>query len=144
VISSERRRQRDEARASLAEAITERDRLHSAFQFLQDPETKQYNFGDPNAPHGIVYLHPQFGLLLIASQLPPVPQDRMYQLWILPKHGGAAQPAGTFRSASDASAVYQLNRRLNPADISGVAVTVEPASGSQMPTLPLLFVAPIG
>jgi hypothetical protein len=49
-----------------------------------------------------------------------------------------------FRSTSDGSAVHALGQALNLADVAGIAVTVEPAAGSQTPTLPILFVAQIG
>ncbi len=146
VVASERRHQRDEARAALVQAIAERDRLQAALRFLEDPQTKQVNFGDAQAvpPKGNVYVHPQLGVLLIAANLTPVAADRTYEMWILPKKGGAPQPAGLFRSTSDGSAVHTLGQALNLADVAGIAVTVEPAAGSQTPTLPILFVAQIG
>ena len=146
VVASERRRERDAARASLSETIAERDRLQAAFRFLEDPQTRQVNFGDPQAlpPKGNVYVHPQLGVLLIAANMPPVATDRIYEMWILPKNGGAPQPAGLFRSTADGTAVHTLGQTLNLADVAGIAVTVEPAAGSQTPTLPILFVAQIG
>jgi hypothetical protein len=146
VVASERRRERDAARATLAETISERDRLQAAFCFLEDPQTKQVNFGDSQAlpPKGNIYVHPRLGVLLIAANLPPVAADCTYEMWILPKNGGAPQPAGLFRSSNDGTAVHTLGQALNLADVAGVAVTVEPVAGSQTPTLPILFVAQIG
>src|SRR6185436_14572060 len=56
------------ARQSLTEATSERDRLEQAFRFLEEPQTRQVNFGAPQTapPRGNVYLNPQLGVLLIA------------------------------------------------------------------------------
>jgi anti-sigma-K factor RskA len=65
-------------------------------------------------------------------------------MWLLPKGGGAPRPAGLFDSSQSGSAIHTLPQAINLADIDGVAVTVEPAAGSQTPSLPILFAAQIG
>jgi hypothetical protein len=145
VIASERRRQRDEARASLAEVTQERDALQSVFRFVEDPQTKQFSFGDPQAqpPRGNVFLNPRFGVLLIAANLTPAAADRAYQVWILPKTG-AARPAGKFRPDAEGSVTHTFDQPLDLNDVSGVAITVESSAGSPAPTMPMLLLAKIG
>jgi hypothetical protein len=146
VVAGDRGRQLAEARESLTQTEAERDRLAEVFQFLEEPETRQVNFGAPQTqpPRGNVYLHPRLGVLLIATNLPQLTPAQTYQMWILPKGGGAPQPAGLFQSSQAGSAIHTLPQVLNLGDVAGVAVTVEPAAGSVAPTLPIIFAAQIG
>lgn len=146
VQSDERAQQLAQTKQDLAVSEAERVRLESVFRFLEEPETRQVNFGDAQAqpPRGNVYLHPRLGVLLIAANLPQVTADKTYEMWLIPKDGGAPRPAGLFRSDQDNSAMHLLPQVVNLADIAAVAVTVEPAAGSQAPTLPIVFAAPVG
>ena len=60
------------ARVTLQQTVAERDRLEQAFTFLNQPETRQVNFGQgkPTPPRGNFFLNPRMGVLLIASNLP--------------------------------------------------------------------------
>ncbi|MEO5925067.1 MAG: anti-sigma factor [Bryobacteraceae bacterium] len=146
VVAGERGRQLAQVRENLAETEAERTRLEAVFRFLEEPETKQVNFGTPQAqpPRGNVYLHPRLGVLLIATNLPQLTPAQAYEMWILPKDGSAPRPAGLFQSNQAGSAVHTLPQAVNLGDVGGIAVTVEPAAGSQVPTMPLVFAAQIG
>lgn len=146
VVARGRERQLSEARAALAQATGERDRLQAVFQFLQEPETKQVRFGNPatQPPRGNVYMHPRLGVLLIATNLPALPADKTYEMWILPKDGSAPKPAGLFQASANGQAFHILPQAIDFSDVAGVAVTAEPASGSQTPTMPIVLVAQQG
>lgn len=146
VVRRDREKQLAEVRTQLAQVTNDRDKMVAVFQFLQDPETKQVRFGDPatQPPKGNVYLHPRLGVLLMATNLPALPADKTYEMWILPKNGGAPQPAGLFQSNTSGQAFHMLPQAFNLADVAGVAVTAEPAGGSPTPTPPILFVAQQG
>lgn len=146
VVAGDRGRQLADTRQSLRESEAERVRLQSVFRFLEEPETRQVNFGAPQAqpPRGNVYFHSRLGVLLIATNLPALSPAQTYEMWILPKGGGAPQPAGVFQSSQAGSAFHTLPQAVDLAGIAGIAVTVEPAAGSQTPTLPILFAAQIG
>ncbi|MEP6962932.1 MAG: anti-sigma factor, partial [Acidobacteriota bacterium] len=133
VVARGREQQLTQARATLAQTAAERDRLHVVFQFLEDPETKQVNFGTPQSqpPRGNVYLHPRLGVLLIASNLPILNPTQTYEMWVVPKNG-SPRPAGLFRGAADGTALHTLPQGVDLADIAAIAVTVEPAAGSQV------------
>lgn len=130
------------ARDALSATEAERDRLQQAFVFLEQPETRQVTFGEPEAvpPKGNVYLHPKLGVMLIASNLPVLPDAQIYEMWIVPKEG-APRPAGLFRSDSDEAALHILAEPVDIADVAAIAVTVEPAAGSPLPTSPILIQA---
>jgi hypothetical protein len=146
VVAGDRGRQLAETRQSLAESEAERVRLQAVFQFLQEPETRQVNFGDAQAqpPRGNVYFHPKLGVLLIATNLPALTPAQTFEMWLLPKGGGAPQPAGLFRADGTGAAFHTLPQAVDLSGIAGVAVTAEPAAGSQTPTLPILFAAQLG
>jgi len=143
VVAGDRGRQLAQVRQSLTQTEAERDRLESVFRFLEEPETKQVNFGAPQTqpPRGNVYFHPQLGVLLIATNLPQLTPDKGYEMWILPKDGSAPRPAGVFQASAAGTATHTLEQALNLDDVAGIAVTVEPVAGSQTPTMPLVFVA---
>lgn len=133
-----------EARQTLLQVSGERDRLTAALQFLSDPQTVPASFGKGQTapPRGYVFLHPQMGVLLIASNLPPAGAGKTFEMWVIPK-GGAPRPAGLFQSEGT-RAVHILNGPLDPATIGTVAVTIEPAAGSAAPTMPIIIAAPVG
>lgn len=139
----ERRREAElaSARNVLMQVSTQRDRLQQALSFLEDPETKPVSFGKgPAPPRGNVFVNPRSGVLLIASNLPPLAAGKIYEMWIIPK-GGAPRPAGLFQSNPSATAFHILSGPVDPATLGAVAVTVEPESGSSAPTSTPIIVA---
>lgn len=129
-----------EARQTLQQSVRERDRLEQAFAFLNQPETRQVNFGrDQQAPpRGNFFLNPRLGVLLIASNLPALPAGKAYEMWVIPK-GAAPRPAGLFQSGPQGTAFHILPGAVD-ASVT-LAVTVEPESGSPAPTSDILFAA---
>ena len=133
-------RELTEARRTLQQSVADRDRLEQAFTFLNQPETRQVNFGQgqPAPPRGNFFLNPRMGVLLIASNLPALPAGKAYEMWVIPK-GGAPRPAGLFQSGTQGTALHILTGPVDP-NVT-VAVTVEPDSGSPAPTSGILFSA---
>lgn len=76
--------------------------------------------------------------VLVAHGLEPVPEDRVYEVWVL--RDGVPEPAGLFRP-EDGVAATTIEASLRGAD--AVAVTVEPEGGSPMPTGEILFTAEV-
>ena len=66
---------------------------------LYGPSTVEASFGgsQPRPPRGKVFVNPSQGVLLIASNLPPTPADKIYEMWLIPK-GAKPIPAGLFQS----------------------------------------------
>jgi anti-sigma-K factor RskA len=131
-----------EARRSLQATVSERDRLEQAFVLLNQPETREVNFGgaQPAPPRGHIFVNPQLGVLLIASNLPPLPAGKTYEMWTIPK-GGAPRPAGVFQSDARGTALHVSAGPVDASTLNTVAVTIEPESGSSTPTMPLVFAA---
>jgi anti-sigma-K factor RskA len=146
VQERERGNELADARRSLMQMTGERDRLTLALQFLSDPETKPASFGrgQKAAPRGYVFVHPEMGVMLIASNLPAAGSGKTYEMWVIPRGVCAApRPAGLFQS-DGVRGLHILNGPLDVADVAAVAVTVEPVAGSQAPTSKQLIVASVG
>jgi anti-sigma-K factor RskA len=141
-------RQRDvalaEARAEIHRTAADLASAQSALQFLNEPETKQVVFGQGQRqpPRGRVLVNAQRGVLLIASNLPPAPSGKIYELWVISKQG-VPQPAGLFQSNLQGDALYLRGGALDMTTAGAIAVTLEPASGSNAPTTTPIVVAPV-
>ena len=112
-------------------------RLNEAFAILGGPGTIEAAFGQ--GPKGKVYVNPQRGVLMIASNLPPAPAGKIYEMWVIPKSGKPI-PAGLFQSDASGAATHVQPGPV-VADASIVAVTLEPQSGSPQPTTTPLLAA---
>ena len=119
-------------------------RLTEAFAILNGPDTREATFGkgQPQPPRGKVFLNPTQGVLLMASNLPPAPSGKLYEMWVIPKVGKPVA-AGLFQSQNDGTAMH-IRRSAMDLDATGaVAVTVENESGADQPTTQPLIVAPV-
>jgi hypothetical protein len=144
-FAREQRRSAQEAqvlRAQVRSQTNELTRLTEAFAILNGPETKEATFGNtqPKPPRGKVFVNPSQGVLLMASNLPPAPSGKLYEMWMIPK-SGKPLPAGLFQSGVDGSAMH-IRRGAVDLDATGaVAVTVENEQGADQPTSQPLIVA---
>lgn len=131
-----------DARKSIEQAHLERERMMQALSFLNQPETQQVGFGKDKPARGNIFVNPNRGILLIASNLPPLTPGHIFEMWVIPK-GGSPRPAGLFQSSDSGTAFHMLTGApwVNSGD--AVAVTIEPESGSQAPTTTPLFVQAI-
>jgi hypothetical protein len=118
-------------------------RLNEVFAIVNGADTTVTTFGDGKTtpPRGKVFVNRSQGLLLVASNLPPLPAGKTYEMWVIPK-GGKPVPAGLFQSTGDGTAMHLQRGKVAP-DADLVAVTVEDAAGSDAPTTNPLFAAPI-
>jgi hypothetical protein len=132
-----------QARHTLIEVSSQRDRLMQALSFLDDPSTVPVSFGKgkPIPPHGNVFVSSRLGVLLIAANLPAAQAGKTYEMWVIPK-GGAPRPAGLFQSQGG-TAMHILSGPVDLATLGAVAVTLEPEAGSSAPTSTPIIVAPV-
>jgi anti-sigma-K factor RskA len=101
---------------------------------LLDPESQKIELvavGSKPQPRGkAIYQRRSRSLIFLASSLPPLPPEKVYELWLFPANGGAPIAAGLFKPDAHGSATV-----VNPPLPEGVeaktfAVTLEPESGS--------------
>ena len=115
-------------------------RLTEIMAILNGGDTKVVSFGA--GPKGKVFVNPSSGVVLMATNLPPVPSGKTYEMWVIPK-GKNPVPAGLFQSQPDATATHIFRGTIDMANLGAVAVTVEDAAGAAQPTTTPLIVAPM-
>jgi len=121
--------------SELAEAKMVRDLLHAPDAW---PLTLVSKKTPPQPQIKTVYSKQQGALLLMASNLTPLPENKIYQLWLLPADGSAPMPAGWFKP--DGKGNGMMFHKMSAGVIAkGFAVTIEPAGGSQTPTMPIVM-----
>ena len=129
-------------RDQLGRQTVELTRMHEAFVILNGPETKVVSFGagQPQPPKGRVFVNPSVGVVLVASNLPPAPAGKTYEMWVVPK-GGKPVRAGEFQSQSDGTAMHIHRGAMDVSATAAVAVTMENEGGADQPTLPIIAAA---
>ncbi len=85
-------------------------------------------------------MNPLKGVLLVASNLPPAPSDKTYEMWLIPKSAKPV-PAGLFQSKIDGLAIHVRPGAVDVASTAAVAVTVENKAGALQPTTTPLIIA---
>lgn len=125
----------------LETSLSKQDRqLLEAKQLLSamtSPEAAHFTLvAGKTSPHPegkAIYLPGTGTLVFLASNLPAVPSQKTYELWLIPK-AGAPVPAGLFKP--DARGTASVIHPPLPVGIEAkaFAVTVEPESGSPAPT----------
>lgn len=94
----------------------------------------------PPQPQGkAFYLRSRSNLVFVANNMPPLPPQKAYELWLIPAQG-APIPAGVFKPDAHGSATV-----VNPPLPAGTAakafaVTVENEAGATTPTMPVMMV----
>jgi hypothetical protein len=126
-------------RVQMRQQAVDLTRLNEAMTIMNGAGTRQVNFGA--GPKGKVFVNPALGVLLIATNLPPAPAGKAYEMWVIPK-GAKPVPAGMFQSQPDGTAMHIQS---GPVDMNGmtVAVTMEDQAGAAQPTSAVLFAAPL-
>ena len=76
--------------------------------------------------------------VLVAENMPPVPEGKIYQIWVI--KGDTPQPSGLFEPKGDSIAAV-VEKPVEGAD--AVAVTVEPEGGSKKPTTEPMLVGKV-
>ena len=88
----------------------------------------------PPQPQGkAIYQRSTGTLVFLASNLPELPPQKTYELWLIPTHG-VPIPAGLFRPDAHGSAAVVKPPLPTGVEAKTFAITVEPDSGSTAPT----------
>ncbi len=109
-------------------------------EIVNSPETRAVTFGA--GPRGNIYVHPKAGVLLIASNLPKLEPGKTFEMWVIPK-SGPPKPAGLFRPDANGNARHLVTGAVDLSTTGALAVSVEPETGSSVPTTQPILVAPM-
>jgi hypothetical protein len=128
-----------------SESVEQQAQLEQAREVartLTAPDALIVPVAAPNAPPQpqgkAIYVRDKARLIFVASNLPPLPPQKAYELWLIPSEG-APIPAGVFKPDAHGSAIV-----IHPPLPAGVvakafAITVEPEQGSLTPTMPIVM-----
>jgi anti-sigma-K factor RskA len=125
----------DRSERELASATRVAERAQVRLAVLTAPDMKQVNLaGQPSAPRaaGRAFLSPSNGLLFAASQLPPLPFGRTYQVWFLTP--GAPISAGLVKPDQNGRVTAAFDVPPGAETPKGLAVSIEPEGGVPAPT----------
>ena len=120
-----------------AKLVEQSDKLEQANQTvatLLDPGTTKIELvaaGNKPQPRGkAIYQSRTRNLIFFASNLPPLPADKIYELWLFPANGGAPIAAGLFKPDARGGATVVNPPLPQGVEAKNFAVTLEPESGS--------------
>jgi anti-sigma-K factor RskA len=130
---------------ALADERRDKDQAQKIVKMLKDPPQEMVLVAATRRPPRIrtIYEKKEGQVVLLANSLDPIPEDKVYELWLLPSNGGDPMPAGTFNTDSNGNMlmIHKLDNK--GIDAKAFAVTVEPTGGSKTPTMPIVY-APEG
>lgn len=121
----------------------ELERVKSVVTTLTSSQAQVVTVAAPNTPPQpqgkAIYDRDRSSLVFIASNMPALPPQKAYELWLIPAKGGAPIPAGVFKPDARGSATV-INPQL-PAGVEAkaFAITMESETGSLTPTMPILM-----
>jgi anti-sigma-K factor RskA len=127
-----------EARLVVARLQQERVRAESLVHVLAAPETitvKLAGTAEAAQSSGVVKYNERTGTVIYTAELPGLPPDKVYQMWLVPANGVPIS-AGVFTQAESGRAhVWSAQVPANT-EPKAFAVTIEPAGGVPQPTGP--------
>ena len=93
----------------------------------------------PPQPQGkAIYVKERASLIFLASNMPALPPQRAYELWLIPTVGNPI-PAGVFKPDSKGGATVVEPTLPAGVEAKTFAITVEPEQGSATPTMPIVM-----
>lgn len=93
----------------------------------------------PPQPQGkAFYLRNRSSLLFVANNMPPLPPQKAYELWLIPVQG-APIPAGVFKPDAHGSATVVNPPLPAGTEAKAFAITVENEAGATSPTMPIVM-----
>ena len=93
----------------------------------------------PLQPQGkAIYVRQRSSLIFLASNMPALPPQKIYELWLIPTNG-APIPAGVFKPDARGSGAVVEPPLPGGVEAKAFAITVEPEQGSSTPTMPIVM-----
>lgn len=112
---------------------------------LKDPRAQQMTLVNAKTPPQpqvkTIYVRDKGHVLLIANNLAQPPDKMAYELWLMPADGGPPMPCGTFKTDWRGHGLMLHPMKTAGVDAKSFAVTMEPETGSESPTSPILMQA---
>jgi hypothetical protein len=118
------------------------DRLNQELRLLTAPDAVHVSLNPqkaPRQPSGTAIFSPsQKRMIFMASNLPPVPEGKAYELWVIPAKGNPVA-AGVFKPDEHGNAVMMDHKMPEGVEAKTFAITIEKEEGSDKPTSPIVL-----
>ncbi len=129
-------------RSVVSQQTLELGRLQGVAGALTDPDGQHFTLvavKTPVQPQGkAFYLRNRSSLVFVANNMPVLPPQKAYELWLIPAHG-APIPAGVFKPNARGSATVVNPPLPAGAEAKAFAITVENEAGASTPTMPIVM-----
>jgi len=135
-----------DANHRLVEVMKERHETEMLLDVLAEQDTVSVKMAatpDAEKATGVVRYNARKGVVIYTAVLPPLPADKIYQMWLVPAEG-APISAGIFAPGEHGTRQMWAAEVPVNTDAKVFAVTVEPAGGVAQPTGPKVLVGIIG
>ena len=133
----------DQQNGQVARLTAQADRAQQLIDALSDQGAMHVSLsktGAARVPMGRTTYVPQSGaLVFMASNMPPLPPHKTYEMWIIPADGRSPVPAGTFSADAKGNATLVLPEIPKNVPAKAFGITIENEGGSQTPTLPIIM-----
>jgi anti-sigma-K factor RskA len=110
------------------------EQANEVVKTLLDPDAQKIELvaaGNKPQPRGkAIYQRRNRNLIFFASNLPPLPAKKIYELWLFPANGSAPIAAGLFKPDARGSATVVNPPLPESVEAKNFVVTLEPESGS--------------
>ena len=124
------------------ESSRELEELRRVAAPILDPEAQRVTLVSTKAapqPQGkAFYLRNRSSLVFLANNMPALPPQKAYELWLIPVNG-APIPAGVFKPDAHGSASVVSPLLPAAVEAKAFAITVESETGATAPTMPILM-----
>ena len=129
-------------RAVVSQQTLEFEKVQRIASAITDPEVEHFTLvavKTPPQPQGkAFYLRNRSNLVFVANNMPPLPPQKAYELWLIPAQG-APVPAGVFKPDARGSATVVNPPLPAGTEAKAFAITVENESGATTPTMPIVM-----
>lgn len=130
------------ASSQVAESRREAEELRKIAAPILEPEAQRVTLvavKAPPQPQGkAFYLRNRSSLVFLANNMPALPPQKAYELWLIPV-SGAPIPAGVFKPDAHGSASVVNPPLPAGTEAKAFAITVENEAGAATPTAPILM-----
>jgi anti-sigma-K factor RskA len=132
----------ESARSRAAESARQLEELRKIAAPIIEPEAQRVTLvaaKTPPQPQGkAFYLRSRNSLVFLANNMPALPPQKAYELWLIPTSGNPI-PAGLFKPDAHGSASVVNPPLPAGTEAKAFAITVENEGGSAAPTTPILM-----
>jgi anti-sigma-K factor RskA len=91
---------------------------------------------------GKIYWDEQQNRWVVSANLPPAPEGKVYQLWFVTPDRKIS--AGLIETDMSGQGLAMVDGPGDPGSLAAAAITLEPAGGSEQPTLPIYLIGQPG